>query len=180
VHSAAASRIHLLQYSGAWSTWLQQHQDGRQGALPPDPHAADSRGYTPVPSGRGQDELPHTAVCEASECSQGLAALSRTIAAARRHGAKYVLANVPEHAERWRDPIQYRAYLDLLISFAQQHGVPFLDVSDGDPSQFASDKDYVDMCHMTPSGSARFTSMLAPALAPVVGQTADLVAGTHH
>jgi hypothetical protein len=174
-YSVAARRVHLLQYARTWPGWLQQHRDGRVGDVPRS--LMDSRGYAPARApGVVEDEPLDTAVCGEVECARGIAALSRTIAAVHRSGARYVLVNVPERADRWRDPVQYRAYVDLLTTFARQQGVPFLDVSGGDPSQFASDEDYRDTSHMSPSGSARFTSMLARALAPVVRQKPDLAA----
>jgi hypothetical protein len=168
VRSATASRIRLLQYPGAWIGWLQQYQDGRPGDVPRGV-PIDSRGYAAARTRANIENDPVNTICGATGCSLGLAALKRTITAVHRRGAKYVLANMPEHAQRWRDPAKYREY-------ANEQGVTFLDVSEGDPRQFASDAEYLDTCHMSPSGSARFSSMLAVTLAPTVRQIADMIA----
>jgi hypothetical protein len=180
MYSAAAERVHLLQYRGTLVQLLQRYVNGRPGRTRDGDgrDAMDVRGYTPrTPSLReGRTRLATHALahpghsCQADACQVGFAALRQTIQAVRRAGADYVLVNVPEHGARWRGPgglERYEAYLGALATFAAEEGVQFLDPTDGDPYLFDSDDEYSDIYHMTPAGAERLTAVLAQRLRTV-------------
>jgi len=48
---------------------------------------------------------------------------------------------------------------------AADEGFTFVDVSDGNPSQFVAASEYSDYHHMSPTGALRFTTMLADRIA---------------
>lgn len=174
--SAAASRLHLLQYRGAMVTLFQLFRDGRPG----DTHMEEeervgARGYAPL-GGPAQaliemtPDLPNDGTCDGGACEVGFAALRRAIAASRAAGAAYVLLNVPEHGLRWRDPesaVRYTRYIEGLHAFAEHEGVPFIDPTDGDASRFDA-MPYNDLAHMTASGARTFTAVVASRMTPVV------------
>lgn len=175
-YSAAASRVRLLQYRGAFGDVLQRYTNGRPGPAPANREfGIDPRGYTPrlpnIREARARGLVKHESPISESVCPDGcrigFAALSRAVAAARRSGADYVLVNIPEHAIRWQGDnglTHYRQYLAALRTFAAAADVMFVDPTDGDPYAFQNDDEYSDTYHMSPAGANRLTSMLAARL----------------
>jgi hypothetical protein len=174
LRGAAFAHLRVLQYRGALPSWLMRYRTGRPGAIDEDEVRVytDPRGWTPrtptldVVLARNllRGEKPNPALVDRGPCKEALEAIRRSFRAARRAGAEYLLVNVPEHAFRWSGPDgrdRYASYLRAMGDLADQEGFTFIDVSDGNPSQFASMNEYSDYHHMSPAGAARFTTMLA-------------------
>jgi hypothetical protein len=176
LRAGAFEHVHLLQYHGILTTWLQRFANGRSEA-PEDDEVrvfTDARGWTPrLPTldvvrsnALLKDERPNPFLAAAGDAADALAAIRDTAGAARRFGAAYVLVNVPEHAFRWSGEDgreRYARYLALLRELAAEEHVAFVDVTDGDPTRFADDREYSDYHHMSPVGADRFTTLLATA-----------------
>lgn len=177
LRAAAFEHVHLLQYRGTWPAWLLEYQNGRRGEEQADELRVftDPRGWTPrtptldVVLARHllDKEKPYAAIDDDAAIAGALEAIRASFRATRRAGAEYVLLNVPEYAFRWSGPdgrAGYAAYLNVLQQLADREGFPFVDVTNGDPQQFASPADYSDYHHMSPEGAQRFTSLVADAL----------------
>jgi hypothetical protein len=164
----------ILQYRGALPSWLMRYRNGRPDPIVEDDvHIyTDARGWTPrtptldIVLARQllPDEQPNGMLQDSADVRGALEAIRRSIRATRRFGAQYILVNVPEHAFRWSGPDgreRYAAYLGALTQLASAEGIPFVDVTGGDPALFSSPLDFSDYHHMSPAGARRFTVLLA-------------------
>ena len=167
-------RVRLLQYSGIWPMWLRRFANGHA-AAPEDDELrvfTDPRGWTPrlptldVVRSKNllEGERPNPAFDAAGDAHDAFDAIRDMAAAARAAGSAYVLVNVPEHSFRWSGEdgrARYAEYLAALRRVASRGDFPFVDVTHGDPMQFADEREYSDYHHMSPDGATRFTTMLA-------------------
>ncbi len=88
----------------------------------------------------------------------------------RKQGIRYMLVNMPEHGDKFMGDLEagkerYEFYLKQVREFAQAEGIPFIDITGGDPEAFRDDTLYSDYHHMSGKGAARFTTELSAALA---------------
>jgi hypothetical protein len=186
LRGAAFEHLRILQYRGALPSWLMRYRTGRPGPIEEDELRVytDPRGRTPrtptldVVLARNllSGERPNPALVDRLPCKEALEAIRRSFRATRRAGAQYLLVNVPEHAYRWSGPDgreRYASYLRAMQDLADDEGFTFIDVSDGNPSQFASVSEYSDYHHMSPTGALRFTTMLADRIAGDVGKAIE-------
>jgi hypothetical protein len=176
LRATAYNHLHLLQYRGIWPAWLKRFERGRA-AAPEDDELrifTDPRGWTPrlptLPVNRARnllrEETPNP-VLDPSRSANAFEAIRQTIHAAQRSGATYVLVNMPEHAFRWSSAdgaARYATYLRALRRLADEQGVRFVDVTDGDPYRFSQDAEFADYHHMSPEGATHFTTLLAARL----------------
>jgi hypothetical protein len=103
----------------------------------------------------------------------GLAALQKTADLAKESGVTFVVANMPEHPDKFLNAPdgqeRYEAYLDTLRRFARDNGVAFLDVTGGDPTKYSDIEIYADFHHFTETGAVRLSEDLAEAFAIMFG-----------
>src|SRR4051812_11145872 len=176
LRAMAFEDVHLLQYRGTWPAWLLAYRNGRPGAEQEDERRVftDSRGWTPrtptldVVLARHllDKERPNPAIADSRTIAGAVDAIRASFRATTRSGAEYVLLNVPEHAFRWSGAdgrARYASYLNVLQQLADAEGFRFIDVTGGDPGQFAAPADYSDYHHMSPEGAQRFTRLVAGA-----------------
>jgi hypothetical protein len=94
----------------------------------------------------------------------GFPALERILAACKANGVQYVLVHSPEHPERFESehgPEVWQSYQRDVTAWARAHGVPFIDVTDGDFHAFGKDADYADYHHLNRGGAKHFSTLLA-------------------
>jgi hypothetical protein len=186
VRAAAFEHLRILQYRGALPSWLMRYRTGRPGPIEEDELRVytDPRGWTPrtptldVVLARNllDGEKPNPALVDRRPCKEALEAIRRSARSARQMGAQYLLVNVPEHAFRWSGPDgreRYASYLRAMQDVADEEGFTFIDVSDGNPSRFESASEYSDYHHMSPTGAARFTRMLADRIGADIGRSIE-------
>lgn len=172
-------RVHLLQYRGTWPSWLLRYRNGSQGEIEEDELrvVTDPRGWTPrtptldvvLAAHRLDREQPNPSIEDPASVADALAEIRGAALAARRHGAEYVLLNVPEHAFRWSGAdgrARYASYLKTLRQLADAERFSFVDVTEGDPTRFSSLAEYSDYHHMSPAGAERFTRLVAAEFGP--------------
>jgi hypothetical protein len=165
-----------------------RYRTGRPGPIEEDELRVytDPRGWTPrtptldvvlvLARNLLSGEKPNPALVDRLPCKEALEAIRRSFRATRRAGAQYLLVNVPEHAYRWSGPDgreRYASYFRAMQDLADDERFTFIDVSDGNPSQFASVSEYSDYHHMSPTGALRFTTMLADRIAGDVGKAIE-------
>jgi hypothetical protein len=172
--AAAYEQLHLLQYRGTWPSWLMRYRNGTPNEYEEDELrvVTDPRGWTPrtptldvvLAAHRLDKEKPNPAIVDLRSIAEPLDDIKASARESRRMGAEYVLLNVPEHAFRWSGPdgrARYATYLNTLRTLADSEGFSFVDVTGGDPEQFAAVDEYSDYHHMSPRGAERFTRLIA-------------------
>ncbi len=161
--------VRLFYYRGALTETLRSFQwpPNRPRGFP-----IDSRGYNATEllleeiRARGLlDETAYTDEPTLESFRTGLAALSRAAEACRARGVEYVVVNMPEHSDKFLSEPggreRYAVYIQVLQVFAEERGILFIDVTEGDVAAYADDSLFSDYHHMSPLGAEQFTRALA-------------------
>lgn len=157
--------LRLVHYRGALSDALDRPQ------WPPSRrwgYAIDRRGHAEAlrPPGELVVKAYTPSDWNASNVTDNLASLSRSLEASRAHGARFLLVDMAEHPARYDARPSLRArYDDAMRSWARRQGVPFIDLTSGDADAFRNDAWFRDDHHMSPEGAQRFSRALGVALA---------------
>ncbi len=144
-------------------------------ATPSSGFAIDSRGYNEpgltLPEAKAQgniadiSEFTYSDPLEATAMTVGLMGLEQSLALAQAQGIEFVLVNIPEHGDKYLQESngrsRYTFYIQQLQAFADEHGIAFVDITDGDPAAFQNDLYFSDYTHMSRTGAEKFTTDLA-------------------
>lgn len=170
VRATIREHVELFQFQGLLAGIVQDRR------FPPrwaEPYEIDSRGWNArhkdvterVSRGEMEPLESHDdAVWDRDAAQRGLEIVREIARLVRSRGSEFVLVNVPEHAGRYGTPASredYREYLNLVERFSEEMGIPFIDVTNGDPSAYGKDAWFNDGHHMTAEGAHHFTVPLA-------------------
>jgi hypothetical protein len=164
--------VHLTHYRGTLRKLIERYRDGQpfqqreRGELKTGP-----RGFreerTPLAKKRktGSKRLwKYRTQPEENRYRNSLPALEAMRQICADAGATYVLVNMPEHPDRYgsaEGPALFQDYIHRIRRWAEQHDVPFIDVTDGDMRAFRNDHYYSDFHHLSPLGAKRLSTLVA-------------------
>ena len=178
VRLAALASSQLFYYQGLLSEILLAFP-----ATPSSGFVIDSRGYN-EPSltlteakaqGKIEDisQFVYRQPLDIAPMQVGLAGLEKSVALAQAQGVQFVLVNIPEHGDKYLlEPdgrSRYTFDLQQLQSFADEHDITFIDITNGDPATFQDDTYFSDYTHMSGLGAEKFTTALADHLISTEG-----------
>lgn len=171
VRALARENVRLLQLRGL----LARSVRARMFPPPrPETYPIDGRGWNArrrdvverVASGELNPLESHRDVWDLAAARRGLEIIAEVAELVRTRGIEYVLVNVPEHPARYRSDDArraYREYLEMVTRFSEERGIPFIDVTGGDPESYGRDDWFSDGHHMTAEGARQFTAAVARA-----------------